>query len=276
MQPRTLAIRDSGGLPKAVKRSVPGIVRRGFQLLCLLGIFGVRLASLGGDRLEDPEGRWLIQNWQTEDGLPENSATSIVQTSDGYLWFGTFNGLVRFDGVTFNVYNRANTPDLPDNGIANLHLDAKGRLWISTLRGLVVRQSDGWSRIRPEDGQEVGPVRTFAERPKGEMLLTLFDGPIFQWVSNRLDRLPAPPGRQNRGYLGLADATGAWWVVQDGFVGQWDSGRWRSMMDLGSLAPAGVVATLPSATVAGAGSVPGVASTVSRLVVPSGSMTTRT
>jgi len=39
---------------------------------------------------------FLIDTWETEDGLPENSATAMVQTSDGYLWFGTFNGLVRF------------------------------------------------------------------------------------------------------------------------------------------------------------------------------------
>ena len=43
--------------------------------------------------------KWLIKAWQTEDGLHENSATAMVQSPDGYLWFGTFNGLVRFDGV---------------------------------------------------------------------------------------------------------------------------------------------------------------------------------
>jgi hypothetical protein len=37
-------------------------------------------------------GKWLIQTWETADGLPENSATAMVQTPDGYLWFGTFRG----------------------------------------------------------------------------------------------------------------------------------------------------------------------------------------
>jgi ligand-binding sensor domain-containing protein len=43
-------------------------------------------------------GEWLLKTWETEDGLPENSATAMVQTAEGYLWFGTFRGLVRFDG----------------------------------------------------------------------------------------------------------------------------------------------------------------------------------
>src|SRR5689334_3014626 len=49
----------------------------------------------------DPEYR--IDSWESEDGLPENSGTCMAQTPDGYLWFGTFNGLVRFDGVKFTV-----------------------------------------------------------------------------------------------------------------------------------------------------------------------------
>lgn len=211
--------------------------------LILLGALDPRTvagAGSGGTLGEDPEGRWLIQNWQTEDGLPENSATSVVQTADGFLWIGTFNGLVRFDGVTFRVYDRANTPELPHNGIVNLHLDRDGRLWVSTLRGLVVRHGSTWSRIRPDEGQELGPVRTFSERSNGDLLLTLFDGPIYQWVSNRLERLPTPPGRSDRGYLGLADASGAWWVVQGDFVGRWESGQWRSMMDPSFIPEAGV------------------------------------
>ena len=66
---------------------------------------------------------YLIDTWETDDGLPENSATAMVQTSDGYLWFGTFNGLVRFDGLKFKVFDPGNTPQLPSEGVVNLHLD---------------------------------------------------------------------------------------------------------------------------------------------------------
>ena len=47
--------------------------------------------------------------WTTDEGLPQNSVNSILQTRDGYLWIGTYEGLARFDGVRFRVFNK--TPD---------------------------------------------------------------------------------------------------------------------------------------------------------------------
>jgi Two component regulator propeller len=71
---------------------------------------------------------YLINTFGTDDGMPENSATAMVQSADGYLWFGTFEGLVRFNGVEFTVFNPRNTPELPSAGIVNIHLDRSGRL----------------------------------------------------------------------------------------------------------------------------------------------------
>jgi len=45
--------------------------------------------------------QYRFETWTTDNGLPQNGGRSIGQTSDGYLWFTTFYGLVRFDGVNF-------------------------------------------------------------------------------------------------------------------------------------------------------------------------------
>ena len=70
-------------------------------------------AQVHGGSPSQPD--YLIDVWETDQGLPEDSATAMVQTPDGYLWFGTFNGLVRFDGVKFTVFDRSNTPELPSS-----------------------------------------------------------------------------------------------------------------------------------------------------------------
>lgn len=67
----------------------------------------------------------------------------IVQTRDGYLWFTTFDGLVRFDGVRFTVYNRGNSPELPGNRFMSLFEDHAGDLWATMESGQVVRRRSG-------------------------------------------------------------------------------------------------------------------------------------
>jgi signal transduction histidine kinase/ligand-binding sensor domain-containing protein len=86
---------------------------------------------------------YIIDAWQTEDGLPQNSVNSIAQTPDGYLWLATFNGLTRFDGVEFKVFDPANTPELPSNRIVKLYVDRVGRLWIVSEFGQVTGMERG-------------------------------------------------------------------------------------------------------------------------------------
>lgn len=53
--------------------------------------------------------QYRFDSWTTENGLPQNSVYSIIQTQDGYLWLTTLDGLARFDGVKFTVFNKANS-----------------------------------------------------------------------------------------------------------------------------------------------------------------------
>ena len=53
--------------------------------------------------------QYVHDSWKIENGLPSDTVWVITQTLDGYLWLGIYNGLVRFDGVRFTVFNRDNT-----------------------------------------------------------------------------------------------------------------------------------------------------------------------
>ena len=128
---------------------------------------------------------YAIRVWQTEDGLPENVVTSVVQTHDGFLWVGTFGGLARFDGDRFQIFNSTNTPNLQDGRIVRLFEDGNGCLWIGHGTGLVTRyhhgrfeafpSSSGTKResIRALGGDEQG--RVWAMRESGG-LDSLTDG----------------------------------------------------------------------------------------------------
>src|SRR5262249_7471764 len=147
--PRCVAFPWRNNMDK-VAHIIFGKAQRSLLWLLLVLSLNVRLLASPAAIVNNKE--YLIDAWETGQGLPENSATAMVQTADGYLWFGTFNGLVRFDGVRFTVFNPSNTPELPSAGIANLHLDQTGRIWISTLRGLVVRTDDQWKTVGVRQG----------------------------------------------------------------------------------------------------------------------------
>ncbi len=81
--------------------------------------------------------------WQKKDGLPQNSIHAIVQTSDGYLWFATDEGLARFDGLQFRTFNTRNTPQFMNNQVRSLCEGHDGTLWIGFVEGGIVSMKDG-------------------------------------------------------------------------------------------------------------------------------------
>ncbi len=87
--------------------------------------------------------QYVRQSWNSESGLPQSSVQAITQAANGYLWIGTEEGLVRFDGVRFTVFDRGNTPALHSNQITALLIDKEQNLWIGTHGGGITRLSKG-------------------------------------------------------------------------------------------------------------------------------------
>ncbi|MGD0893857.1 MAG: two-component regulator propeller domain-containing protein [Terracidiphilus sp.] len=77
-----------------------------------------------------------------ETGLPESSVAAVAQTRDGYLWFGTQEGLARYDGLRVTVFETANHKTLRDNFIETLAAGHDGSLWVGT-RSSLTQLKDG-------------------------------------------------------------------------------------------------------------------------------------
>jgi signal transduction histidine kinase/ligand-binding sensor domain-containing protein len=89
--------------------------------------------------------------WTQERGLPQDTIRAIEQTADGYLWLGTDEGLARFDGYEFVVFDKA-SGDLPDNSITALDAADDGSLWIGTQNGLTHYQDGKFRTYTVKDG----------------------------------------------------------------------------------------------------------------------------
>ncbi len=103
--------------------------------ICVLMIFNISLAVCQSNTT-DVYTRFV--NYGTQDGLIHNRINDIIQDQRGYMWFGTENGLSRFDGYEFISYRNSidDTLSIPGNTITSLAQDSNDNLWIGTTEGL--------------------------------------------------------------------------------------------------------------------------------------------
>jgi ligand-binding sensor domain-containing protein len=80
--------------------------------------------------------------WRLQEGAFDASPVTIAQTTDGFLWIGTLNGLVRFDGVHFESWNDRLQKELNTYRALSLLGSSEGSLWIGTSVGLA--KLNGW------------------------------------------------------------------------------------------------------------------------------------
>ena len=84
-----------------------------------------------------PEGV-ALRHLTTDDGLSHNYVTAIARDTQGFMWFGTMDGLTRFDGKRCTVFRprEGDSTSLPFRQVNGLSLDPLGRLWVTTTRGI--------------------------------------------------------------------------------------------------------------------------------------------
>lgn len=129
-------------------------------------------------------------SWNAKDGL-NGSVNALAQTTDGFLWVGTTDGLYRFDGLYFELYKpEVNT--MPSVAVSTLMALPDGSLWIGYLRGGASFLKDGRvTNYSEAEGFPVGRVRCFAQDHEGTIWagvvggFTRFDGS--RWHTIRMD-----------------------------------------------------------------------------------------
>ncbi len=115
---------------------------------------------------------YRFDTWTTDDGLPQNSVYSILQTRDGYLWFTTLDGLVRYNGAEFTVFNKVNTKGINSNRFRCMYEDRDGTLWIGTEEGGLTRYRDGtFKSYTTQDGLPHNVIVQIQRTADGELLV---------------------------------------------------------------------------------------------------------
>ena len=170
---------------------------------------------------------YFTRTWQVEQGLPQNKVTAVLQTRDGYLWVGTYNGLARFDGVHFTIFNDNNTPELRSSRITSLFEAGDGTLWIGTESGDVSQYRNGrFNTVPLHVNWSGGKIYSITADDAGDVWLLNEAGEL---ACPRDGKVLSPPSGRVAKVVSLARARdGMVWVEREGTVSTLAGGRLRA------------------------------------------------
>ena len=169
---------------KLYKRAIKSIRSNPFKyglilmLFCLVITFcgmTVRAENIsGGDNDEivvDPTGDgegYAAVVYNNTNGLPTSEANAIAETKEGFLWIGSYSGLIRYDGSTFERIDSTTGV----TSVVSLYVDSKERLWIGTNdNGVAYMEKGKINFYKDVEGLKSSSIRSIVEDKEGNIFI---------------------------------------------------------------------------------------------------------
>ncbi|MGA8029959.1 MAG: two-component regulator propeller domain-containing protein [Bryobacteraceae bacterium] len=202
----------------------------GLTLLFCASLAGCATAGQAGLDPTKPITSLHQDVWGTDQGLPQGTVPAIVQSHDGYLWFGTELGLVRFDGLHFTVFDKSNTPELKSNKVDALLEDRFGDLWIGTFGGGLSRCSNGkFTTFTTKEGLSNDSVLSLLEDRNGDLWIGTDAGGLNRMHNGRFTIYNTSNGLPNNEVFALAQgADGSLWAGTHEGLSRFADGAFRT------------------------------------------------
>lgn len=159
--------------------------------------------------------QYVRDRWGTESGFPKGAVYDIAQTSDGYLWFGTEKGLVRFDGVSFQLIQDPNS-QLANGHVLGLMGDQDGGLWVRLRRPTLLRYKNGrFENVMGSLGRPTSTVTAMGRMQDGELLVWVLEGEgsAIKYRGNRFETVVTTTGLSRSPVMSVTESTpGSFWI----------------------------------------------------------------
>ncbi|MBI5283267.1 MAG: response regulator [Candidatus Solibacter usitatus] len=158
-----------------------------------------------------------MDHWQAREGLEQSTVQAIAQTPEGYLWLGTRNGLVRFDGVRFQVFSLLTTPELVHENISDLTVTPDGALWVGMSQGGLLKYSRGkFTRLTKSDGLGGEAIRSLLVDGDGSLWVGTFGAGVTHLKDGKARVYNTSHGMASNTVRAMARAAGGGvWVGTD-------------------------------------------------------------
>ena len=162
---------------------------------------------------------FVSRNWNAESGLPGNTITDLMQDSDGYMYFGTYTGLLRFDGVEFLSINRLYDERYDFISARTMFQDSRKNIWIgSNDEGLLCLRNDGEVlKFTVKDGLTNNSIRAISEDKNNNMWVGTASGLVCINKDYKLETLPGFDNIPENNHFIVnqlfCDTAGRMWIV---------------------------------------------------------------
>jgi ligand-binding sensor domain-containing protein/signal transduction histidine kinase/DNA-binding response OmpR family regulator len=172
---------------------------------------------------------YYFRHYRNDNGMPNNTVMSCLQDSRGFIWFGTKEGLTRFDGFQFKVFlhNPSNSNCLINNFITSICEDKDGWIWIGTPEGLCyyMPDNDCFGTIISEN-QKIGEFVLDVKADNNNCVWIATNSGLFRYDKEikKLSFYPSNKYFTSRG-IDLTMAGDIWFTATDGTIYKYDSGN---------------------------------------------------
>ena len=173
------------------------------------------------------EAGYFVQSWQTDEGLPGNAVTDVLQDQKGYLWLATIGGLVRFDGATFKTLVSPLIARMAARNIRSLAETADGTLLMLPAVGGVVQMKAGQFSAHPAgEGLAGKQLLTLFVDPGGAIWIGMQDGEVRRWQDGKISDFAPTNGLNGATRVSFAaDSDGRVWLASGVFLGSYRDGK---------------------------------------------------
>ncbi len=165
--------------------------------------------------------------WEMEDGLPQGYVNAIIQSRKGYLWLGTQNGIVRFDGVRFSPTKNGDALLLKSSVVVALLEDRSGNLWVATDGTGLFRVKDGnVTHYGQKEGFPFPSVWALCEDNGGNIWIGTDRGGLIRFQKGKFTAYTKKDGLLSDSIFAIyLDRDGSLWIGTDNGLNHYQDGH---------------------------------------------------
>jgi ligand-binding sensor domain-containing protein/signal transduction histidine kinase len=178
--------------------------------------------------------QYRSNQWGIEQGFQGGPVYAFAQTSDGYLWIGTENGLVRFDGLNFRFYKHADSPGVSIGPVLALVADGEGNLWIRPERPGLLRYRDGtFQDAFPDDGRTATGITAMCRGKNGDALFSGNISDALRYSKGRFVSLASAAAAPSALVISMAETPGGevWMGTRDAGLVSLKNGKFSNVVE---------------------------------------------